>query len=219
MIMGPPDSDVTVILTGQSNAGTGSDHSDALPSPMLQVWHAMARDTSGDTLTHLATGYGPEVGILQAARPTRCIKLVHYAVGGQPITSWKPGGTDYSQTCEDIQDAMGWTDPPVLVFVHGEADAQVEVQADAYGANLTSAIAGWRIRWGAGLEVVLVLLASDSGWPYASTVRAAQLAVAAADSLVTTVDSTGIPKHDTSHYTGAGQVTLGRLVAAAANLL
>jgi hypothetical protein len=209
----------TVILTGQSNAGTGANHADPLPDPADQGWHILARDASGDPVSLRTTGYGPEVGMFQAQRPTLLTRMAHYAVGGQPITDWMSGGTDYSQACADIITAMNWQPPSVLVFVQGEADAQVEALADAYQANLTGLVNQWRNRWNANLPIVIVLLSSDSGHAFAATVRAAQIAVAAADPLIATVDSTGIPKHDVSHYTGPGQIILGHAVAAAAGLV
>lgn len=160
------------------------------------------------------------------------INVFQYAVGGTALndagaTGWKSGvgGTLYDTmitkygTCRTLLRAGQVKNyrVPFMYWAQGEGDSANATNANAYNTNLTTLINNTRIDTGLfGLPFIIPLINSNINtgtFPNWSTVRTAQLAVAAALPKVYTVnpDSCELAA-DGVHYTPAGYEALSELV-------
>jgi hypothetical protein len=111
-----------------------------------------------------------------------------------------------------------------LIWMQGERDSVFEFMAESYAGNLAAFIAAVRRDTGnARLPVILIQIAprvyrlEDGRFQHAfrRTVQAAQQAVAAADPMVTLVETTDLPQCDNLHFDTGGQLELGKRCAEA----
>ena len=182
----------------------------------------------GRTETTQEGGFGPELSFGRAVAdviPGQRIALIKHAIGGTNLYSdWNAttNGGDYLDFVETTHAALqvltaAGLDYEIkgMLWMQGEADASPSASA-AYKTNLQALIASVRQEFGVpAMPFVMGLTYSSSG------VRAAQLAVAAADPLVSAVDlsdlaATGLVTYDNIHLNTASQLEFGRRLAIAA---
>ena len=179
---------------------------------------------------------GPEVSFGRAmAAAGRPVGLVKHAVGGTDLAYyWNPGvdNTDaargqgwrtFVQTMRHATDALDaagtewrWAG---FLWMQGESDSLDATMASNYQANLSHLVARVREETDTpDLPAVIGLISRESVWTYADTVRAAQQAVADADSTVVTVETDDLPRNelDVAHYDGPSNRVLGARMAEAA---
>jgi len=179
---------------------------------------------------------GPEVTFGRAlADAGQSVALVKHAVGGTDLAEyWYPGaapadgtaGPGFATLIDTMEaaalelDASGepwfWAG---FIWMQGESDSLDLSKSEAYEENLRGLIDAVRFQAGdPALPAVIGLIARESIWTYADTVRAAQQAVADADPTVVTVETDDLPRNllDVAHYDGISNRLLGARFAAAA---
>lgn len=160
-----------VLLAGQSNAD--------LPGVDAGVFAALSRSGDGFVVVKVAEG---GVSLLPSAQ-----------------RDWSPASgelfTDLvtrARTAVAEVTARGYRTSLDLLWVQGEAD--VAVAPDTYRAALAGFVDALRRELGDALEVTIALL------PFAGNVRTGQLAYAAADPRVATIETLGAGTIDGIHY-------------------
>lgn len=154
--------------------------------------------------------------------------VIQIAQGGTSLAvDWNPNQTTrmYRNLTHDYAAAIASRYAPadpgatrtVLVWIQGETDAANEAYSLAYQDNWDDFIAAARSDLGlASLKVIMVKLNTACTATYTANVRAAQVAIAGADALVTLVDSDAYAlAADGLHYTAAGATGLGLALATA----
>ncbi len=230
------------ILAGQSNMDgyawyPGLTPSEQLADPRVPLyWSGWGEFRDLQAASYGGTyNVGPEVTFGRTmADAGRTVALVKHAVGGTDLANyWYPGVTpgdasagpgfavlvDSMEAAASALDATGepweWAG---FLWMQGESDAVSEPTALAYEENLTGLIAAIRAVTGEPtLPIALGLISRESIWTYADTVRAADLAVAAADPHVFTLETDDLPRKvaDLAHYDGISNRILGRRFARA----
>lgn len=156
--------------------------------------------------------------------------MAKIAINGTALASWwLPGlpddavlpGTDnlFDQFCDYINDHLTASTYRLgaIIWIQGEADATVEAQANAYQANLQTFYDALLVTFGNTFEFVFNKLHVDCVEAFTTTVRAAQVAFAAANPTVVLVDCDDIPLPSGDvHFAGDSMVTLGNRLAEAA---
>lgn len=174
---------------------------------------------------------GPELSMgrkLDEIAPGR-FAIVQTAIGGAGLedhlkeSSTYPDQDDdnaFAQTVAFIEEAMTELNGTVVAFVwvQGETDALYSPEATAYETNLTQFIADMRAANAAWADVPFIFnrLTLNSTAPQRDTVRAAQVAVAAADSTTFMVGCDDLAVADGFHFSADGYVLLGERLALAA---
>ena len=138
-----------------------------------------------------------------------------------PATAEQSGvyGSYYQQMLGDVaaaQQSYGQsTQVAAFFWMQGESGAEYQSTADAYESNLISLIAAVRASFNnPNLPFIYGRIGDQSGFPYASTVRVAQDAVAQMIPNVYEVNTDGLPlRYDNLHYTSEGIIELGNLFA------
>jgi hypothetical protein len=178
-------------------------------------------------------GFGPEITFGRdmadyfSGTPSVSVAIIKYGNGGTNLhTQWKAGG-DATTTGDGseyviFQDtvtaglaAIAAANPgntvmiAGMIWMQGESDNNTAANASAYQANLTSFIADVRATYGANLPFVIGEIAVNGGNSNTATIRAAQAAVAAADSFTGFVDVDTFGMQDNLHFSPAGQMSLG----------
>jgi len=176
--------------------------------------------------------FGPEVGIVRNIPNIQThgeVYLVKCATGATDLANdWdetaSTGTVLYSRMKAFLENRAaqlnawaGGYEVVGMIWIQGEADSIVEVEADAYETNLNSFIAQARIDFNnATMPFIIARLNADNVAAFAGTIRTAQDAVAAADSRVTVVNPDVINLDiDNKHYTADGCAELGELLGAA----
>ncbi len=187
-----------------------------------------------------SAGFGPAISLGRrladelADGTTTRVAIIKYANGGTSLYSdWVAGGdatttgdgTQYKRFQETVtagHAALSSTYPNAqieqvgLIWVQGEKDIS-QNQAAPYQTNLTNFIADVRATLGDDLHFVVSRLSDGQtslNATHLETVRTAQAAVAAADSLTSLVDTDGFGmKTDNLHFDAAGQQQLGEAAA------
>jgi hypothetical protein len=146
--------------------------------------------------------------------------LVKYAVSGSPIADWLAGAPagyldGLVARLALAQASLGESSVKALFWAQGEQDAVLQVTADAYQANLTQFISD--IRTALSLPNLVVVLGGvpSGAWVGLATVRAAQAAVAAADSYVELTTTEDAVLFDGTHLDAASQAVAGVRLAQA----
>lgn len=199
-------------IAGQSNA-LGS-HFDAAPSGPLGPHLVIDHDSDLRPIT--VEAHGPEVGVVMAlATATVGVAIAKRAISGSTIAEWA------STYLAQLSTASGrlYQTPTDVLWVHGESAATDEARSLSYQTDLEAVIATYRATHGAGVRWWIAELQptlNTAEYPYVANVRAAQVALVAADPLAFLLDTDGLTKRaDDIHYDGPGQVDLGeRWVAA-----
>ena len=197
---------ITVAVAGQSNAMRASADVEWLGH------HAVLTPTSGRSMVNPRTlNLGPTVGLIaQGASLDQTVRVIHHAVNGSSIASWL--STHQATHTAITVDCRAFT-PDWLLWVQGEAEADSEAAANAYQANLEALISNYRAAWGAGLKVVIARNREPApgSHAYASVINAAKDAVAAADPLVTSLNTDHLNViGDGLHYNTASELLLGQ---------
>lgn len=226
-----------VIIAGQSNAGLPGDLADlSAADKKLQLgtrqWDSyLNNDTTviqqsthvGFARPNHATNFGAALEFARAMHAVgRNIATCTISVYGTGLASrWLPVDTGlYGTQLVPAVTAM-LAELPVaqvrgLVWIQGETDAGVQVNAEAYAANMTTLVAKLRTDYGPNLPVVLNRLHVNSAETYTSTVRAQQVAWVAGDAHTAWFDVDDLAlKVDNVHFPSASLVTLAQRAAAA----
>jgi len=229
------------IVAGQSNA-TGRGDPDALPAdykldyPAVQLAAQIdCDDTYPDPCTSEATEWGDlaprltqhgvelSFGRALQARGGRDVYILQCGTGGTGMVSWEPdrvvGARLYQRMFEFLAARQAELRPinsvRALIWIQGEADAKNVNHAAWYESRLTEFIAAVRADIRDALPVVLTQLHAEADYPYCDVVRAAQVAIAADDDLVTLINNDDLTLTDGAHYDSASYVTMGERIAAA----
>jgi len=131
---------------------------------------------------------------------------------------WAPAGA-LSNKLIEVAGIMlaGATQPAEIAglwWIQGEQDATDAGWAAAYEANLIAWIAAMRTAIKPDLRVVVVKVCDRFGYIHRATVRAAQVAVAAADPLVDIFDTDDLqPDAGAGHYSPSGVLEIGHRMA------
>jgi Carbohydrate esterase, sialic acid-specific acetylesterase/Dockerin type I domain len=134
-----------------------------------------------------------------------------------PATPAQSGvyGAYYQQMLGDVAAAQASygqaTKVSAFFWMQGESDAEYASTADAYEANLISLIAAVRASFNnPNLPFIYGRIEGSSAFPYLSTVRAAEDAVAQMVPNVYEVDTDDLPlRFDQTHFTSEGTIELG----------
>lgn len=189
-----------------------------------------------NTLTTLRPGmsetnaFGPEITFGRdmadyfSGTPSVSVAIIKYGNGGTNLhTQWKAGGNatsigdgpeyvTFQNTVTAGLAAITAANPGDTVTVAGMIWHQGESdigQASAYEMNLGDFIADVRATYGANLPFVVGEIGVNGGNFSTAIIRAAQAAVAAADSLTGFVDVDTFGMQDALHFSPAGQMSLG----------
>lgn len=223
------------LLAGQSNAdGRGAIDDLSPPYDSAQPLVLAYTDGGGDPWPALIPGwnndgenmFGPEIkfGYDAVLRSNGIpIGIIKSAEGGTSLAvDWCKGGDNYNDLMTQITNAQGTRTIVIkaLIWVQGERDAVQSDYANAYQFNLTQFLSDIRSDLSLpNLPVVICKLHTSlpvGSYPYASTVRAAQVAVATADSYAVAVDTRDISLNvDNIHYDADGCLELGARAATA----
>ncbi len=134
------------------------------------------------------------------------VTVVKSAKDSMGIVRWLPGGSERAA----LYASVAGTDVREFWFIQGEQDALAEADALAYESRLVALLADVRATLGKPtLRARIALLNSALNRTYASTVRAAQVAVCAADPLTDPFDMNDVPGFDGLHYSAAGNIASG----------
>jgi len=182
----------------------------------------------GRTETTQEGGFGPELSFGRAMAdeyPDERIALIKHSPGGTNLhTQWDPvGGSVYAAFVSTAHDALDALTAQGLDFeiagmlwMQGEADTKDAANAAAYEDNLNDLIAAVRTEFSTP-EMPFILGLTYGNGDYTDTVRAGQLAAAAADVdvLVVNMDDRELVTYDTIHMNTASQLLFGQRLAAA----
>lgn len=173
--------------------------------------------------------FGRDMADYFSGTPSVSVAVIKYGNGGTNLhTQWKAGGVRRTPTTGDGSEyvtfqntvtaglaAISAANPGDTVtiagmtWMQGESDNNSAANASAYETNLTNFIADVRATYGANLPFVIGEIAVNGGNTNTATIRAAQAAVAAADSLTGFVDVDTFSMQDSLHFSPAGQMSLG----------
>lgn len=134
------------------------------------------------------------------------VTVIKSARDSSSITRWLPGGSERA----GMYAAIAGTDVQKFWWINGEQDSLDSVAADAYESRLVALLADLRATLGKpALRASIALLNSALSRTYAPVVRAAQVAVCAADELAEPFDMDDVPGFDGLHYSAAGNIAMG----------
>lgn len=148
-----PDSLDLYLLVGQSNmAGRGKvAEADRQPDPRVlvlnkeNVWVSQGEPIHFDKPGIAGVGLGFTFAKLAAdQKPGTTIGLIPCAVGGTPISRWKPGADLYEQALARARIALKNGRLKGILWHQGEAECGSEPSAHAYAQNLAAVAAGFR---------------------------------------------------------------------------
>jgi hypothetical protein len=226
------------LLAGQSNmAGRGVvEDQDRVVHPRVEMltrtltW-APAVDPVHFDKPSAGVGPGRAFGIAVSEREGDVrVGLVPAAVGGSPISSWRPGALDaatgthpYDDAIARARAAMSEGKLKAILWHQGESDATPALSV-AYADRLRALIARLRADLGdPALPFIIGELGRFEGAPWSEAkirVDSAQRAVAATTPNVGFVSSSGLKdRGDTLHFDAQSARTLGRRYASAYELL
>ena len=140
------------LLVGQSNmAGRGKvTEADRTPDPRIFVlnrentWANQGEPLHFDK-AEAGVGLGFTFGKLAAdARPGVTIGLIPCAVGGTPISRWKPGADLYEKALARARIAVKSGRLKGILWHQGESDSNNAVQAEGYAEKLAEIVRGFR---------------------------------------------------------------------------
>lgn len=141
------------LLVGQSNmAGRGQvSPADRVPDARVFIftkeeqWVNQGEPIHFDKPEIVGVGLGFTFAKLVADHnPGRPVGLIPCAVGGTPISRWKPGGDLFEEAVRRAQLAMKSGKLKAILWHQGESEAGGSVSAAAYGRNLVDVATGFR---------------------------------------------------------------------------
>jgi hypothetical protein len=141
------------LLVGQSNmAGRGKvGETDRVPDPRILVfnkdcqWANQGEPIHFDKPDIAGVGLGFTFAKLVAnCSPGKKIGLIPCAVGGTPISRWKPGGDLFEEAVRRARLAQKNGTLKAILWHQGESEAGNQTAANAYGQNLVEVAAGLR---------------------------------------------------------------------------
>ncbi len=225
------------LLAGQSNMVglgyntelTGVDTT-AVANTAIYYNPSIHANTNALQWLGLAPGFGANEGLfglelnfgrrLQVHWPGRSVAIIKVAEGGTALHDrWDaPNGDLYQLLVSETQTqlaALAQNYQPQVVgmlWMQGESDAINSGDANAYHSNLTDFMTS--LRQVVGIEYMPLaagLIAIQSLWPYADTVRGATATLSQELGQMDVVETTDLPRHpgDLAHYNTSGNLTLG----------
>ncbi len=223
------------IVSGQSNADGRGLNVDLIspydqPQTNIQVWFDAAATDWVDLEPGLcydsASQHGFELSLGKKLHDTwgGDIRLIKYARGGTSmVSSWAPGLSLYNTlvgVIEAATNSLSGQDYSLegFLWMQGEADAKTSSAANAYESNLTNLISSLREHFSApNMRAIIGRIQDDiplATYVYANTIRTAQVAVGTNDVYANWVDTDTLAlQGDDLHYTSAGYIDLGELMA------
>lgn len=140
------------LLVGQSNmAGRGGlTDADRQPSDRVWVFNSANEWAHQGEPVHFDK---PQAGVglgftfakqMAAANPAVTIGLIPCAVGGTPISRWKPGGDLFVEAVERAKVAMKSGQLRGILWHQGESECGDASKAAQYGASLAEVLGGFR---------------------------------------------------------------------------
>lgn len=200
----------------------------------IEYYHAGVNSDTINSGVTTPQKWGPEAQFTKLYRQqhgAEKIYILKYAIGGTQLghtsgSDWLPSETAelFALTTTELNSLKArltekWLTPVVraIVGMQGEADASTVdggALAAAYQANKTAFYAAARTNWGdANTRFIDGRISTTARSPtltYADTVRAAQVAAAAAEGNAAICNTDDLPlSGDALHFTAAGYVTLG----------
>jgi hypothetical protein len=227
-----------VVLAGQSEMITFGLTPASLPAyaltpdPHVQILVGSAFQTMVPGVNtggpNTPNAWGPVVSYAHdwtAAHPGETLYLVLSAKGSTGLTAgaapnWSPeqpaapdGSPNgmFNKTTVLVDEAKALTGLPVsaVLWSEGETPATDATQAATFGAQTADLFAHMRSEWGAD-RIVFSEISDQPGFAYGDPVRAAQLAIAAADPHALLIDTDALPlQADNLHFAAAGALALG----------
>ncbi len=207
----------------------------------VSIWNV--REKSWQPL-QLGKRFGPEIGFahaLSSSHPGKHIGLVKYAAGGTSMDKWAPGGKLYTRLMTASQDATRNAPDAKLAAMlwhQGESDSDTKEVAEAYHGKMIQFVES--VRKDTNNPNLLFILGqinpakSYCGRPrflHADIVKKAQTELKVANTVMIKTDDcemnpyhaglncpkeAQIPKNeDNIHYSGKGQIKMGRRFAKA----
>lgn len=146
------------LLVGQSNmAGRGKvTDADRQPDPRILVldkenaWGSQGEPIHFDKPSMVGVGLGFTFAKLVAEKnPGATVGLIPCAVGGTPISRWKPGADLYEQALARAKAAQLSGQLKGILWHQGEAECGNEPRARAYAKDLAEVAVGFRRDLGA----------------------------------------------------------------------
>lgn len=205
----------------------------------VSIWNV--REKSWQPL-QLGKRFGPEIGFahaLSSSHPGKHIGLVKYAAGGTSMDKWAPGGKLYTRLMTASQDATRNAPDAKLAAMlwhQGESDSDTKEVAEAYHGKMIQFVES--VRKDTNNPNLLFILGqinpakSYCGRPrflHADIVKKAQTELKVANTVMIKTDDcemnpyhaglncpkeAQIPKNeDNIHYSGKGQIKMGRRFA------
>lgn len=219
------------LLMGQSNAqgvaadsGAPTTYSSSFPGSYIYDSTAgFALLTLSNNEGNTSSTFGPEMSF---GRNLSENVIVKYGASGTSLAvSWKPTvtyGTTLQAALTECDAALTGVPGGVAfkgaLWVQGESDAQTLAHANAYQTNLTTLIALFRSRYKRPITFVVAKLNPDldvGTYPYVTTIRTAQDAVATADANTFTVETVNLETFDGLHYDAPSNLAIGYAAAQA----
>ncbi len=227
------------ILAGQSNAsGRATGTPETAGSSF--VWDSVSVNTRVRSLVYgtnhnaggdsLVSEFGCQFSLLEPKQETRRPVLLLSADGGTNLhTDWDPsGGSNYTTLTTEIANlkARAVTDGATIrwrgmVWAQGEADGRTDnatAPSTYYETDLNTLISNIRGLTDAALKVAIakpkIGATQTATYDQIGEVQTAQDAVAAADALITAIDTSTYGQDDDLHFNAAGQALLGAAAAA-----
>ena len=177
-------------------------------------------DHMSDQMHGVEISFGREMAELL---PGENVAVIKYAYSSTDLANdWNPEtGSHYETFMNTIEAALAALPeeyvPEIegMLWIQGESDSTDLAEANAYETNLNDFIATLRTELDSpDMAFVMSELADIPRWTYGDTVRAAEAAVAAGDSLTSLVAVDDLPFNtDGYHYSSAGLITLGERMA------
>ncbi|MDF3059114.1 MAG: hypothetical protein K0R17_3329 [Rariglobus sp.] len=141
------------LLVGQSNmAGRGKlTDADRQPDPRIlvlnkeNVWVSQGEPLHFDKPEMVGVGLGFTFAKLVADKtPGVTVGLIPCAVGGTPLSRWKPGADLYEQALVRARIALKNGQLKGILWHQGESESGSETNANAYAKNLAEVALGFR---------------------------------------------------------------------------
>lgn len=201
-----PDPHVQILVDGAFQTMVPGVNTGGLNTP--NAWGPIVSETHNWTLAHP----GETLDVILSARGSTSLtpgSLPNWS----PEQPQPPAGISgmFFKTTVLVNQAKALTGLPLstVFWAHGETPATDPAQAASYGRDLTDLFAHMRSEWGAD-RIVFSEISSQSALAYADQVRAAQMAVAAADPHVLLINTDALPlQADHLHLAASSALALG----------
>lgn len=213
----PPEVLPVYLMLGQSNMVGNKADPALLPEHLREVqtdtliykgdWLELAPGVAQDI------GFGPEISFAHELR--QVIGIIKVAGGGTTLAeNWNPRGNLYAKAMKTYARAKASRPIEIraILWMQGETDGVLQEHADAYKANLEETVAALRREVGNVPFILCRVNPPLAEYPYAETVRQAQMTVNIPD--YHWMDCDSLTKvADGIHFDTEGQIALGRMFA------